>query len=305
MAAINPDFYSLWNYRRDILNSFFTQSPEKKAEYCARELKLVEQSFSANPKSYGAWHQRQWVIDQGVSDIAQELSLCDHFLQLDARNFHCWNYRRWVAEKAYTCGAATPLTELKFSTQKINQDFSNYSAWHYRTVLIPRIYTENRDKETPNPEWLDFSAVIDQEFELVSRAFYVDPEDQSGWLYHRWLLGRVVSSGPALPSLGISLGVGFDTDIQESDDHTWQISVFTRELARCRELATMEPNCKWVLLTIAMLIAGLEACKTDPDSSSPTNLSEIQAIFDRLFILDPKRRNYYVDVRTHITTFSR
>ena len=28
------------------------------------------------------------------------------------------------------------------------------------------------------------------EFSLVANAFYIDPSDQSAWMYHRWLLGR-------------------------------------------------------------------------------------------------------------------
>jgi hypothetical protein len=27
------------------------------------------------------------------------------------------------------------------------------------------------------------------EFELVTQALWTDPADQSGWLYHRWLIG--------------------------------------------------------------------------------------------------------------------
>lgn len=29
----------------------------------------------------------------------------------------------------------------------------------------------------------------DAEFELVTQALWTDPADQSGWLYHRWLIG--------------------------------------------------------------------------------------------------------------------
>lgn len=47
------------------------------------------------------------------------------------------------------------------------------------------------------------------EFELVKQALYIDPNDQSGWLYHRWLVG------PAPDPVVLEREIGLITEILE------------------------------------------------------------------------------------------
>jgi hypothetical protein len=44
--------------------------------------------------------------------------------------------RRFIARRLQ----CTPAEELAFTTHKIEQNFSNYSAWHYRTAVLPTLH---------------------------------------------------------------------------------------------------------------------------------------------------------------------
>ena len=59
----------------------------------------VEVALRQNPKSYGAWYHRKWLLNQKLApvDSKREFGLLDKLLKVDARNFHGWNYRRYVS----------------------------------------------------------------------------------------------------------------------------------------------------------------------------------------------------------------
>jgi len=91
-------------------------------------------------------------------------------------------------------------TELAYTTRKIQSSFSNFSAWHQRSKVLRRLWDAGdldeagtkEEGELPGP---DVGVVWSltphgSEFELVRNAMYTDPNDQSAWIYHRWLIGN-------------------------------------------------------------------------------------------------------------------
>lgn len=55
----------------------------------------------------------------------------------------------------------------------IKKNFSNFSAWHYRSKLMPILYERKRDKEN----YLIPFEKIKEDLALLKHAFFTDPKD--------------------------------------------------------------------------------------------------------------------------------
>lgn len=227
------------------------------------ELRLTQEALGEkNPKSYPAWHHRQWIVQNYAVSLEKELELCAQFLTHDERNFHCWNYRRWVAARA----AVPPKDEFAFTTEKINRNFSNYSAWHYRSHLLPLLTPEGK------PDSMVGMDLLAPELELVQQACFTEPDDQSAWMYHRWLLAQ-------LDKL-IKAGGG---------DAERALEALKTELASLTELREAEEECKWPILASAVVLQMLSAAGGGASDAG----EEATALYARLKTLDPFHVTFY------------
>lgn len=195
MLQINPEFYTVWNYRRNIyLGAVFQKStPEQINEILEKDLVMTTIALKAHPKVYCIWTHRRWCLEHTpegpgtegddihgwrMKNWNQELFVVEKMLSVDARNFHAWNYRRYVLANMPV--KKQDIEELAYTMKKIQANFSNFSAWHQRSKIYPLLWETNT---------LDHAKSRKEEFELVRNAMYTDPEDQSVWVYHRWLVG--------------------------------------------------------------------------------------------------------------------
>ncbi|XP_009779399.1 geranylgeranyl transferase type-2 subunit alpha 1 isoform X1 [Nicotiana sylvestris] len=183
----NPEYYTAWNYRKLAVQHNLNlpeadNNEESIKSILDEELRLVENALKRNFKSYGAWHHRKWVLSKGHSSTDKELLLLGKFQKADARNFHAWNYRRFVT----ALKNIPDEKELEYTTERIYDNFSNYSAWHNRSVLLSHLLKEKAKGYSPKDN------VFTEEYEFVRNALFTDPDDQSGWFYHLWLLDQTV-----------------------------------------------------------------------------------------------------------------
>ena len=183
ILAINPDFYTVWNIRKENILKFIELNGSDTNEKCLKdELLFTLDCLKKNEKSYSVWQHRIWILSKmPISEYDNEISLCNLFLTKDERNFHCWDYRNYISDIAKT----DLKKEFDFTTEKINSNFSNFSAWHRRHKLLLRGLSMTEGK---CPEECDIKLIWPSEYTMILNALYTDPSDQSPWLYHNWLI---------------------------------------------------------------------------------------------------------------------
>ena len=200
-SVLMPDYPTLWSIRKILIEQYLpTITDDKCKEFLAKEIKSILPIMMKNPKSYLLWYHRVWCLVKYIeielklktpleeSILIGEIGLCNKFFQKDDRNFHCWNYRVKLLSliSIYYQDTFQKFIEdeLKFTLGKITVNFSNFSAWLYRSKLIP-IYFIQHNIKWNTKEALDF---FKDDLELIKKAIYTDPKDQSPWNYLSWII---------------------------------------------------------------------------------------------------------------------
>jgi geranylgeranyl transferase type-2 subunit alpha len=215
---------------------------------------------------------------------------------------HGWEYRRYVISNIEKIrGVSLAQSEFEYTTKKTN-NISNFSAWHNRANLIPKLLPvstadnfESERKRFLRQGVYSCMFVSHLELDRAHNGLWVDPDDQSTWLYHSWLLGETFS-------------LHAETDVKPILAPTSpeeKIFVLVEEVKMLEELLEEVPNSKCKVSSNRDLITGclisMSVYKIALGKLRGTDVKkEVNGMIEKLAANDPLRKGLYADWQTAI-----
>lgn len=305
LLAQNPEYYTIWNHRRLVLEHIFHEAvassapPENEGlssgqqtilDHITNDLHFLVPLLMKFPKCYWIWNHRIWLLQQTIKILPtsyarrlwqEELGLVGKMLSRDSRNFHGWDYRRFIVTTlehiANEDGGKISMVEPEFeyTTKMIKTNLSNFSAWHNRSKLIPRLLDERNADMTARQEFMK------SELELIQKALYTDPYDQSLWFYHAFLMSTLDRDTPQNARI-----------IQDISDDV-QVLYFDEELEAIKDMLDGAEDCKWIYQALLETATALRRARQSEDDGLD---KEIAGWLSELRKLDPLRSKRWDDL---------
>ena len=157
-----------------------------------------------------------------------------------------------------------PQAEFAYSTERILKNFSNYSAFHHRTIYIKAMLAEGQA--------VDELGLIKSELELIQQAIFTEPDDQTAWWYHQYLVAWAGRHPESLEE------------------------VLRGEVEGIRGLLEDgESTYRWAILTLASLLSQLAGLVKEEGERGEL-LGESRGLYEKLSEVDPDHKERYREI---------
>jgi len=280
----HPKAYGAWMHRKWILGKLRPTSIvlEQERDLTTLFLKLDERNFHC-------WNYRRFIIGCLLSSVDDNTSTDPNSWTGEWKNYPMG--KQLAGRMTTTTTKSTDSTtsgivpgqdqdettatttsttasilqmEWDFTTEKITDNFSNFSAFFYRSQLLPLVFfptvtTNDTDDESSNK-----IKIWEKELELIENAICTEPDDQTAWWYHALLFQ--MDGCPIL-------------DLQDR---------LLSHVELLRELVQDSPQCKWIWMGIHRILKLLN----DPEEHT----TELCSCLHKLQEIDPDRLQRYQEL---------
>ena len=273
----NPKAYGAWHHRKWSLQQ---QTATKSKETAAAELQLTAAFFLRDERNFHCWSYRRYVVSHLLHGPNATGAWRIHTTTTTTEGEDNTTNTTWMGPQLASsatgevAAVATPRSiplsealpilqaEWDFTEQKIRDNFSNFSAFHYRSQLYPLMLLAQEQQVL-------LLLLLQPEFELIANAVCTEPDDQTAWWYQAFVL---------------------QTTAAADDDDVLPI-VLADHIELLRELRTeTESKSKWVLLGL------LQCLERQSSTSTSGNTAERRELLQTLVVLDADRSQRYRDL---------
>ena len=222
------------------------------------------------------------------------------------------------------------ISEWNFTTSKIHDNFSNGSAFHYRSKLLPLILesrlmasstTSLDDEGYRNKRYDAILTLAREEWEsILLNAIFTEPDDQTPWWYHRFIVSWIkptTTLGSNNNSSNSIINNNKDDDngemLQECETLLHEMADSLRDLVEVEKENDVLPQdgddttnnnrdeskgvkCKWAYLGLHLVLSTIlelfESSSMDEESVTELKM-EAKMCVQELIRIDPNRKERY------------
>ncbi len=196
--------------------------------------------------------------------------------------------------------------EWNFTSSKIQDNFSNGSAFHYRSKLLPLMLEsrlrssqsvgseENTSNPSPAAKYTESLVLAREEWEnILLNAIFTEPDDQTPWWYHRF----IVSWAKPPADVGDEMELEYETLLFEMADSLRDLLEVEKENDTPGDAVDRDESkgakCKWAYIGLHMVLSTLLESKTLDEGEGADLREEAGECLTELIKIDPNRRERY------------
>jgi hypothetical protein len=301
--------FHCWSYRRFIISCYIFY-------YSNENMSSDNQSISSTFMT-GAWRLLGYVDTEGIDNvgIGAQITVCSIAMNRSPN--------RTATEEELQIRLAAPTSsswmmiqqEWDFTTKKIYENFSNFSAFHYRSKLLPlmiQIRSSNASTDISNTTDVASTSIgsetslnnnetnatflmLRDEFELITNAIYTEPDDQTAWWYQVYLFHYITTN--------VLVQNKNDTNDNLQQVVKYHDQIIRPHLEQVRELQNETNNSsKWVLIGLLQCLQFVKKYHINNPTMATSDTSsgdmdvinqERRVILQTLIQIDPDRKERY------------
>ena len=299
--------FHCWNYRRFVvalLGSCGGRSPLGTVQDAAED-STVKSDVDLFSGSWSSWLNQQSQVSMGAQLLPSAITSKPPTQDENCKEAHDFSKTVIMLPKEEIDEIIS--NEWNFTSSKIQDNFSNGSAFHYRSKLLPLMLEsrlpssqhsvgseKNNGRPSPAARYKVSLVLAREEWEnILLNAIFTEPDDQTPWWYHRF----IVSWAKPSADVGDEMVMEYETLLFEMADSLRDLLEVEKENDTLGDAVDRDESkgakCKWAYIGLHMVLSTLLESKTLAEGEAADLREEAGECLTELIKIDPNRRERY------------